>query len=69
MRPTCADAQDSRTGAQWSLEQDASERGVWENKANRMATCRKKNISDALDEVQDETLGLRLLGAMLIEER
>ena len=36
----------------------ASERGVSEKEADRMAICRTKNISDALDEVQDETLEL-----------
>ena len=36
-----------------------SERGGLEKEANRMAICRKKIKGDALDEVQDETLGLR----------
>ena len=40
-------------------EKGASERGAWEKAANHMAICRKKNMRDALDEVQDETLGLR----------
>ena len=51
-----------KTGAQvhaglWN-KKGTSERGVWEKWANRMAICRK-NISDALAEVQDETLRLR----------
>ena len=36
-----------------------------------MEICRKKNLSDAYGEVQDETLRLRkgMLGALLIEDR
>ena len=70
-RPLYADDQGNRAGARWSSAQDGRERArVREKEANRMAVCRK-NISDALDEVQHETLGLRkrIAGALLIEER
>ena len=47
----------------------ASERVVWEREANRMAICRKKNISEALDDVQDETLRLRRRIAQRVADR
>ena len=60
----------ARAGARWSLGQEgASERGVWEKEANSIAICRKKKISDALDEVQDETLGLRKRTAGRLADR
>ena len=61
MRLTYADAQDTRTGAHWSLEQKGYERAMEFGRRRRIACtmCRKKNMSDALGEVPDETRRLR----------